>query len=309
MDASWPFVNYEQTLRVFDLATGKEQEGLRIPLVKEPPRFNAPAMPPMTFSPDGRWMAVCQRDHVLSIFDLASGKETGHYAGHPSEAQCLSFSPDSKFLATGHSDATILLWDVSAATANPALAAKPVPRSVETLWAALAGSDATEAQRAIGGLAATPESAVQWLGDHLKAAAAIPADDVNQAIAGLDDPTFAKREAASKKLTEWEELAETAMRAALKTKLSAEQRRRIEDILSAPRPVPKSEMLRQLRSVRVLERIAAPRAGATRLAAKDLLKKLAAGAPEARLTQEAKTSLERLEKQRKGEVKGDIQDK
>ena len=89
------------------------------------------------------------------------------------------------------------------------------------------------------------------------------------------------------------------MRAALKTKLSGEQRRRIEDILSAPRPVPKSEILRQLRSVRVLERIAAPRAGATRLAAKDLLKKLAAGAPEARLTKEAKTSLERLEKQRK----------
>ena len=87
------------------------------------------------------------------------------------------------------------------------------------------------------------------------------------------------------------------MRAALETKLSGEQRRRIEEILNAPRPVPKSEMLRQLRSVRVLERIAAPRAGATRLAAMDLLKKLAAGAPEARLTQEAKTSLERLEKQ------------
>lgn len=290
---------YEQTLRVFDLATGKEQEGLRIPLVKEPKRYNAPVMPPMTFSPDGRWMAVCQRDHVLSIFDLERGKETGHYAGHPSEAQCLSFSPDSKFLATGHSDATILLWDVSAATANPALAAKPVPTRVETLWAALAGSDAAEAHRAILGLAATPESAVPWLKNHLKAAAAIPAEDVNQAIAGLDDPTFAKREAASKKLTEWEELAETAMRAALTTKLSGEQRRRIEVILRASRPVPKSEMLRQLRSVRVLERIAAPRAGATRLAATDLLKKLAAGAPEARLTQEAKTSLERLEKQRK----------
>ena len=99
------------------------------------------------------------------------------------------------------------------------------------------------------------------------------------------------------------------MRAALKTELSAEQRRRIEGIISAPRPVPKSEKLRQVRSVRVLERIAAPRAGATRLAANDLLKKLAAGAPEARLTKEAKMSLERLEKQRKGEVKGDIQDK
>jgi hypothetical protein len=41
---------------------------------------------------------------------------------------------------------------------------------------------------------------------------------------------------------------------------------------------------------------AAPDADATRLAAIELLKKLAGGAPEARLTQEANAALERIER-------------
>jgi len=170
---------------------------------------------------------------------------------------------------------------------------------IETLWADLSGQDAPKANRAIWGLAAAPELAIPWLRDRLKATNAIPADDLNQAITELDATSFAKREAASKKLREWEELAEPALAAALKTKLSDEQRRRIEAILNAPRPVPKSEKLRQLRSVCVLEHIASsnPGADATRLAARSLLKTLAAGSSEARVTLEAKATLERLEKQ------------
>ncbi len=286
-------------LRIFDLASGKEQESLRVALRGKPdPNFGT-TIGAMAFSPDGRFLAVGYRDHTLCILDLANGKETGRFPGHQSDTHCLSFSPDNKFLASGHSDTTILLWDVSSATANPAPAAKPARVDIETLWAALSGQDAAKAHRAIWGLAAIPELAIPWLRERLKATTAIPADDLNQAIAELDTTSFAKREAASKKLTEWEELADPALAAALKTKLSAEQRRRIEALFNAPRPVPKSEKLRQLRSVRVLEHIASstPGADATRLAARSLLKTLAAGAPEARLTLEAKPSLECLEKQ------------
>jgi hypothetical protein len=180
-------------------------------------------------------------------------------------------------LASGYSDTTILLWDVSSATANPAPAAKPVREDIETLWADLSGQDALKAHRAIWGLADAPDLAIPWLRNRLKAATEIPADDVSQAIAELDGTSFAKREAAAKRLAEWEELADPALAAALKTKLSAEQRRRIEAILNAPRPVAKSEKLRQLRSVRVLEHIASSTADAdaTRLAARSLLKTLA----------------------------------
>ena len=54
-------------------------------------------------------------------------------------------------------------------------------------------------------------------------------------------------------------------------------------------PVPPGERLRALRAVETLEHIGTPEA-------QEVLKKLAAGAPEPRLTQEAKASLERLGK-------------
>jgi hypothetical protein len=290
-------VGLSDQLRTFDLASGKEQENLRVALRGKPEPTFGTTIGAMVFSPDGRFLAVAHRDHTLCILDLANGKETRRYPGHQSNTHCLSFSPDNKFLAAGHSDTTILLWDVSSDTANPAPAAKLARVDIETLWTDLSGQDATKAHRAIWGLAAAPQLAIPWLRDRLKATTAIPADDLNQTIAELDTTSFAKREAAAKKLAEWEALARPALAAALKTKLSAEQRQRIEAILNAPRPFPKSEKLRQLRSVRALEHIAISTPGADAIAARSLLKTLAAGAPEARLTLEAKASLERLEKQ------------
>jgi hypothetical protein len=75
---------------------------------------------------------------------------------------------------------------------------------------------------------------------------------------------------------------------------SLEVRRRIESLLALPTLVVRDvQSLRDIRGVQVLEHIAAWGADATRLAAIDLLKKLAAGAPEARLTQEAKAAVDR----------------
>ncbi len=68
-------------------------------------------------------------------------------------------------------------------------------------------------------------------------------------------------------------------------------RRRIEALMEKLRAVTRPEALRALRAVAVLEDIATPEA-------RQLLETLAKGAPEARLTQEAKASLTRLAKQR-----------
>ena len=71
-----------------------------------------------------------------------------------------------------------------------------------------------------------------------------------------------------------------------------EKRWRIESLLEKQRgPVRQPEILRALRAVVVLEEIATPEA-------RKVLQKLASGAPDARLTQEAKASLERLAKRR-----------
>jgi len=63
-------------------------------------------------------------------------------------------------------------------------------------------------------------------------------------------------------------------------------------------PIRPAKELREIRAIELLEYFAAPGADAdaTRLAAIGLLNKLAAGAPDARLTREAKASRERLER-------------
>ena len=97
-----------------------------------------------------------------------------------------------------------------------------------------------------------------------------------------------------------ERIAELGMTAGAEVKFlpaarmepSAEMRRRINELLAAPLPALQGEALRELRAVEILERIANADARA-------LLAALAAGAPEARLTREAKLSRARLEQQRR----------
>lgn len=91
-----------------------------------------------------------------------------------------------------------------------------------------------------------------------------------------------------KRLSQWAELAAPALKETLERQPSLETRRRIEKLLAEPPlRVRDPEALRCLRSIRILEHIATPEA-------QQLLQSLATGAPEARLTQEAKASLERL---------------
>jgi hypothetical protein len=78
------------------------------------------------------------------------------------------------------------------------------------------------------------------------------------------------------------ERAEPGLREALKGKPTLETRKRVEQLLEGIR-------LRCLRAVEVLEHIGTPDA-------QQVLKTLASGTPPARLTREAKASLERLAK-------------
>src|SRR5262249_58814508 len=107
-------------------------------------------------------------------------------------------------------------------------------------------------------------------------------------IANLDDDRFDVREAATQELRRLGSAAEPALRKALEGKPSAEARRRIGGLLEirGEEKIP-AEQLRALRAIAVLERIGSP-------AAKEVLEALAKGAPGAKLTQEAKASLERL---------------
>ena len=202
----------------------------------------------------------------------------------------LAFAPKGDRLASGGADTTVLLWDVSALPRDrKPRPAELKPGQLDALWADLASEEGDRAYRAITALILSGDEAAAFLKKRLK-----PASGVGTAglIAQLDDDDFATRERAQAELARLGKHIEPALRRALAGKPSAEAQRHLEELLQAmtgDRFVP--EMARGLRGVEVLEGIGSA-------AAKDVLRELAKGVPDAELTVEAKAALARLGKAR-----------
>jgi len=271
------------SLHLWELATGKER--LRIAGTKSGYEFSYTTV---AFAPGSRILATAREDKTIQLWDLATGRELLRRTGYDAPLDCLTFSPDGKTLASGHRDSTILVWDVARATERLHRPNRPAePSELEQWWTDLAGGTATKAHTAIWGLVGVSDQALPLLRARLQPAVAEPAEQLRQLISDLDSNRFQVREAASRRLTGLEEQAEPMLRAALKTDPSTEKRRRIEALLAVPRVVHAPEALRGVRAVQVLEQIGSA-------AAKDLLAKLAMGAANMRLTQDANAASERL---------------
>src|SRR5205807_2482652 len=61
---------------------------------------------------DDHTLAAAQRDRVISIWDLPSGKQTSALQGHSGPVQCLAISPDRKLLCSGAADHAIRVWEI-----------------------------------------------------------------------------------------------------------------------------------------------------------------------------------------------------
>ncbi len=251
----------------------------------------------LAFSPDGQTLADGGLwNNTIRLWELRSRQECARFVGQQSwYDSSLAFSPDGQMLASGTDETTVMLWD----TTGRSLHGKLLPvdltfKEVEALWTDLAGEDAPRAFRAIWTLVAGAEQAVPFLRKHLQPV--LPADkemqkQVGQWLTDLDSRQFNLREQATEELEKLGESVGPALQSALKGKLSPESRRRVERLLQKMEGLrPSQDLLRSLRVIEVLEHIGTPEA-------REVLKTLASGVPEARLTQEAKGSLKRLAKQ------------
>lgn len=272
------------TFRLWELASGKERWSLTNPetvynwYVQE-----------IAFVPDGRGFVAALGDNTIRLFDVASGKELLRRSGHEAPVRSLAFAPNGRSLASGHADGTILLWDLTLERPQHAPAAKPTDEQLQSWWTDLAAADAQKAHAAIWKLAACPQQALPLLSAWLRPVDPLPTEKLQSLLSELDSNDFARRREAAERLADLGEQAEPALRTALESNPSAEQKRRIEWLLSAPCIVKSPAKLRDLRAVETLEYIGS-------LAACKILKKLAVGDPFARLTKEAKASLDRLAK-------------
>jgi hypothetical protein len=229
-------------------------------------------------------------DPDVRLYELATGRERRRFVGHQANAHALTFSPDGKRLAAGGDEGTILVWDVtglrSGSDAGPS---QPSNRDLATIWDGLADDDASRAYDAMCRLIHCPAQALSFLRERLRPAAAADPMSVRRLLADLDSDEFDVRERASQALGKMGGQAESALNQFLKGNPSAEARKRAERVLAKIDADPTGEALRALRAIEVLEHIGTPEASR-------LLKSLADGAPEARLTREAKAALQRLEK-------------
>jgi WD40 repeat protein len=103
----------DQTVKLWEVATGKEQRTLR-----HPGPVNC-----VVYSPDGRILATGSAPAVardektpgqLRLWDSATGKELAVLKGHTDAILCAAYSPDGKMLASGSADGGIKLWNVGA---------------------------------------------------------------------------------------------------------------------------------------------------------------------------------------------------
>jgi RNA polymerase sigma factor (sigma-70 family) len=249
----------------------------------------------LAFSRDGRLLASGSKDNKVVVWETFTGKQSGRFEGHAGWVSALAFSPDGKVLVSGSEDTTALVWDV----AGSVTAARPRDETVsaeelESLWKALGDVEAQRGFAAVVKLAAAPRLTVPFLERRLAPIKGVTKERVAKLIAALDEPQFAARAAATQELQNLGELAAPALRQVLAGQPTLESRRRVQHLLQGCEgPVREGEPLRSVRALAVLEHIGTAAAG-------EVLAKLAAGAPEARLTREAQDSLERL--RRRGAV-------
>jgi WD40 repeat protein len=264
-----------------EAATGKERcrlEGLESPAS------------PITFAPNGRTLAAVCADGAIRLWDLHTSQWVGGFRRHPGGVFALAFSADGKRLASAGADATVLVWEMPGDGGFPGKQQRaPLDgAALEDCWADLVSDRADQAYRAMSLLATSSTQAVPFLKQHLRPVAGADPERMMQRIADLDDARFRVREQSERDLESYGELAEPSLRSALAGNPSPEARRRVEALLEKHKQRTLSaDQLRMLRAIEVLEGTGIP-------SARQLLDRLAGGAPAAYLTQEAKAALDRL---------------
>jgi WD40 repeat protein len=235
------------------------------------------------FSPDNRVLATGGDDGLVRLWEVVSGKQRGAFVAKDGVG-AVAFSPDGRLLASG-GEGPALVWDVNGRALHPTSSEPFTAGDKDRLWQALADEYAEAAYAAVRQLLARPAPAVDLLAARLRPVPGVAPERLLGLLRDLESDDFNARERATVELERVADVVEQPVRTALKTARSAETKKRLERVLDAV-DASEPERLRQVRAVEVLEGIGTPDAWR-------VLNQLAGGAPGARLTREAQSSLQR----------------
>jgi WD40 repeat protein len=116
--------SYDETIRIWDAATGKELQLLTF-------KGHKGMVHAVSFSADGRRLASASQDQTVRVWDVATGQELLNLKGHTGNVSGVAFSPDGQRLASAGVDQTVRVWD--AATGKELLTLKGHKRAVYRL--------------------------------------------------------------------------------------------------------------------------------------------------------------------------------
>jgi len=244
----------------------------------------------LAFSPSG-WLLAVASDNGVRVYDTASWQQVARFDGHEGTVRNLFFGPDDATLVSvSPEDGTALVWSLK----PPPSRQPPDPAK---LWAGLSG-DGPAIRRAVWAAAQHPDAAIQLF----RAKWPIPKEQLDpqfvaKLISELDNPTYAKREAAAAELTKLGRRAEDALRKASAEPPSIEVKQRADKLLARwglpAKAEYSAEEARELRAVWALEL-----AGTAE--AQKLLAEWATAKVGNRLCGEAAAALKRMEAKVKG---------
>jgi RNA polymerase sigma factor (sigma-70 family) len=298
--------NRDGTVAVYETATGGRRCQLGRPASATPPATmavmvgnsammlgtserSAPSPLVVASAPGSRFVATSHHEPVIHLWDLLTGQEVGRLEGHQGGITALAFSADGSRLISGSLDTTAQVWDVSQKLrASAANSMGLESKELDTLWADLANKAAAPAFAAEQRLSTHPSQAAALAKARLKPVAGADPAAIARLIENLDSRDFATRQKATSELEQLGEQVRPALEKVLAGDVSLEVRQRVERLLKKMVGQGGGESLRELRVVEMLELAASPEA-------KQALQTLAAGAPDARLTREARAALKRLE--------------
>lgn len=277
------------------------------------------------FIDDGRTLVSAGMNGQVKLWDVSSGRQVGAIAPHDSGGLGgLACSFDGRTIVTGGAgDGTVKLWEAMTGKLRTSLrlsgggvtslalsrdgstlvaGGKPgggsavaawrlyrcPPSSAPhwpAIWQQLAG-DSAAAYRAVLLLASHPREATAFLRGQLHPVVLDDAvrKECDALITALDSDRFDVRDAASRRLVAMSPWIEPYLRAAQSSARTLELQRRLQAMIAHIG----QSTLPLLRAVEALEHAAGPEP-------RELLRALAAGEPQARITREARQALDRLD--------------
>jgi WD40 repeat protein len=243
-------------------------------------------------SPDEKVLALGYNDGSITLFETATALPFLTVAGHDGPVMALVFSFNGRLLCSGGAEGTCFVWDVYQNLLDRNQTRR-TSKELDNLWERLADHNPAIAQRAIANLLSMPTAAACLLEQRFSPCAEKDTRIIKQLILNLDSDSFRVRLKALEKLKSLGREAQPSIIKHLRGKTSEEVRVTLTKLGPSGRVVRSPDTLRKLRAIQALEQIESDRA-------KRFLRRIAAGEPDAFVTQEAQRAYRRL--QRKGPI-------